>query len=230
MDIKNIDIFTQFKNKNIQEEQIVKLLATATKEKHITEIEKYGCNLLFFAGLYDNDQVFKFLSENFADSFKGEFKKCVLLTYTNKNPNILRLSLNNMDASENEKEDLLKKFATSCFRNENIEITQNWLANNLNDKQLQNFVSQLFLNNNKPYLIQISKNPFWKKLIKQHDVCGDKNKELFYNTLVSENNISDKLIDIPSVKSENLIPSVDNQKQDLVVTKKRRKSGSLVAA
>jgi len=228
MNIKNIDIFTQFKNKNIQEEQIVKLLSTATKEKHINEIEKYGCNLLFFAGLYDNDQVFKFLAENFSDSFKGEFKKCVLLTYTNKNPNILKLSLNHMDASEQEKEDLSKKFATSCFRNENIEITQNWLSNNLNDKQLQNFVSQLFLNNNKPYLIQISKNPFWKKLIKQHTFSGDKNKELFYKTLISEANSSEKLMHIPDVNPETVLPIMDNQKQDLVVTKKRKKSGSLV--
>lgn len=230
----NFDIFTQFKNKNIQDEQIVKLLATATKEKHINEIQKYGCNLLFFASLYDNDNAFKFLVENFSINFKEDFKKCVLLTYTNKNPNILKLSLEHLEASEEEKEDLLKKFATSCFRNENIHITQRWLADNLNLNQLKNFVSELFRNNNKSYLIQISKIPLWRNLIQEHDFQGDESKKIFYNMLISSSNINDKLIEIPNVNVETVIPALtesnSSNKEDLVVVKKKRKINNLVNA
>lgn len=229
----NIDIFTQFKNKNIQDEQIIKLLATATKEKHINEIQKYGCNLLFFAGLYDNDNAFKFLVENFSENFKDDFKKCVLLTYTNKNPNILKLSLQHLEPSEEEKEDLLKKFATSCFRYENIDITQRWLADNLNLTQLKNFVSELFRNNNKTYLIQISKIPLWRNFIQEHDLQGDESKKVFYNTLVSGSNIHDKIIEIPNVNVETVLPALNNSsniKPDLVVLKKKRKINNLVNA
>jgi hypothetical protein len=229
----NIDIFTQFKNKNIQEEQIVKLLAAATKEKHITEIQKYGCNLLFFAGLHDNDNAFKFLVENFSTNFKEDFKKCVLLTYTNKNPNILKLSLQHLDASEEEKEDLLKKFATSCFRHENIDLTQRWLADNLNVTQLKKFISELFRNNNKPYLIQISKIPLWRNFIQEHDFQGDESKKLFYNTLISGSNIQDKVIEIPNVDVETVLPALSNSsnsKPEMVILKKKRKINNLVNA
>lgn len=229
----NIDIFTQFKNKNIQDEQIIKLLATATKEKHINEIQKYGCNLLFFASLYDNDNAFKFLVENFSENFKADFKKCVLLTYTNKNPNILKLSLQHLEPSEEEKEDLLKKFATSCFRHENIDITQCWLADNLNLNQLKKFVSELFRNNNKTYLIQISKIPLWRNFIQEHDFQGDESKKVFYNTLVSGSNIHDKIIEIPNVNVETVLPALNNSsntKPDLVILKKKRKINNLVNA
>lgn len=229
----NIDIFTQFKNKNIQDEQIVKLLATATKETHIKDIQKYGCNLLFFASLYDNDNAFKFLVENFSENFKEDFKKCVLLTYTNKNPNILKLSLQHLDASEEEKEDLLKKFATSCFRHENIDITQRWLADNLKLNQLKQFVSELFRNNNKSYLVQISKIPLWRNLIQEYDFQGDENKKLFYNTLISGATIHDKMIDIPNVDVETVLPALNEStipKQELVVLKKKRRINNFVNA
>lgn len=218
----NHEIFTHLKNKNLQEGKIIELLYLASKDISINKIEHHGRNILFFACLHDNDNVFKVISENFSKDFKEDFKKCVLITYTNKNPQILKLALDNMHKlSEDETEDLLKKFAHNCFRSENIETTQNWLMTNLNKKNLELFISELFRNHNTPYLSQIAKIDGWRELIKKHNFTGANDKHIFYQRLINEKTPDNSLIIENKIEKE--IFSIEKSKQDLVVLKRKKK-------
>jgi hypothetical protein len=224
------EIFTKLKNKNIQEDKILGLLLEATKYESINKIEKYGCNLLFFSCLYDNNNAFKVLSEKFSEEFKNDFKKCALLTYTNKNPHILKLSLQHINIQSNtEKEELLKNFANNCFRSENIDITQSWLQNNLDNSQLDLFISELFRNNNKPYLSQISKLEFWKEQIKKINITGSADKLFFYKKLISEPTVANTVVADCETHMETEVTNIKKTK-DLVVLKKKKKTTNLIAA
>lgn len=219
----NNEIFSNLRNKNIQEEKLSSLIAEAIKYESIEKIEKYGYNLLFTSCLYDNDNAFKFFSEKFSKEFKDEFKKCVLFTYTNKNPTILKLALQHInEQTDIEKEELLKNFAHNCFRSENIDITQNWLQQNLNDKQLDLFISELFRKNNKPYLNQISKITFWKKEIKKYNHTGKDEQAFFYNKLIAESSENTPIVESEILEHKNA--TIPKKVKDLVVIKKRRKT------
>lgn len=215
---------------------IIELLDIVTKETSISQIEKYGRNLLLFSCLYDNDNVFKFLATNFSKAFKADFKKCAILTYTNKNPNILKLSLEHMEEqSDIEKEEILKNFARNCFRSENIELTQEWLKNNLDNKQQELFISELFKNNNKPYLYHISKYSFWKELIKKENLPEAEDKQIFYNSLIAEPIQDNKpILVLDDIQTAMPTPTFDlpvnnKTKPELIVLKKKKRVVNLAS-
>ncbi len=181
-------LFSELRNKNIQTERIIELLAQSTKiNNNIEEIKQHGKNLLITSCLYDNDNAFKFFAETFNAEFKDSFKECIKFVYPNKNPTILKTSFEYLPPiSDNEKIDFLKMFANNCYRQENIEISQDWLKNNLNEEQLDIFITELFRLNNKPFLRYISKINFWKSLIKKHPPTQNQSEQFFYKELISE--------------------------------------------
>ena len=214
------NLFNAIRTRNISEEKIIELLAEATKSaKEIQEITRHGNNLLLASCLYDNDTAFKFFATKFHNEFKDYFKQCILFTYPNKNPLILKIAFEHLPTqSDEEKEKLLSSFANNCYRSENIEITQQWLQENLNKEQLEKFVFQLFKNNNKPFLNEIAKKQFWKEYIKNYSPTNNQEEKIFYNRLVAEP-ITVNHIDI----NETHEISVDTNKQERLIVKKKKK-------
>lgn len=217
-------LFSELRNKNIQIEKIIELLAQATKiNAHIEEIKQHGKNLLITSCLYDNDNAFKFFAETFNAEFKDSFKDCIKFVYPNKNPTILKTSFEYLPhISDNEKIDFLKMFANNCYRQENIEITQEWLKHNLNQEQLEIFIQELFRLNNKPFLRHISKIHFWKSLIKKHPPTQNQSDQLFYKELISE---PTTFFEIDINQSPETLQSNDHlNKQEPRILKKRKKT------
>ncbi len=178
------DIFHEFRNKNINEKRIIELISTGTKiVSKITDLKKHDKNLLLFACLYDNDNLFKFLSSNFSEDFKDSYRECIIFTYVNKNPEILKTSFEKLpEQTDEQKETFINLFSNNCYREENINTVEKWLLKNLNITQLEEFILKLFKNNNKPFLEKISTLPEWDKYL-SHIVLTDKNQLEFFNYL-----------------------------------------------
>lgn len=171
MSDNNYNLFFELRNRNIQNHKIIELLAGATKtEKNIANIKRYDQNLLKFSCVLENDNLFKFLSENFHNEFKYDFLSCIQMIYPNKNPEILKTSFTYLPKlNEQQIENLYSMFSQNCYRQENIEIVQNWLSINLEEPQKIKFVELLFKNNNKPFLNYICSINSWKDIIKSSD-------------------------------------------------------------
>lgn len=170
-EIKEIyDIFYLFKNRNIQEKEIVETLSAATKfASNITDLKKYNKNLLVFSCINDNENLFNFLTDNFKSEFILSYRECILINYINKNPNILRKSFESLPTqTEEELEEFINRFGTNCYRQENIHVVSEWLLKNTNSSQKTKFIETLIEKNNKPFLNIIIHNPLWNKIIYSH--------------------------------------------------------------
>ncbi len=170
-EIKEIyDIFYLFKNRNIQEKEIVETLSAATKfASNITDLKKYNQNLLVFSCINDNENLFNFLTDNFKSEFILSYRECILINYINKNPNILRKSFESLPTqTEEELEEFINRFGTNCYRQENIHVVSEWLLKNTNSSQKTKFIETLIEKNNKPFLNIIIHNPLWNKIIYSH--------------------------------------------------------------
>ena len=229
---ENYNLFSELKNKNIYTEKIIQLLANATKtENHIEQINLHGKNLLIFSCIYDNENLFNFLSNKFNNEFKLDFKKCIELIYVNKNPNILKTAFTYLpEMNSIDKLDFIKLFSHNSYRQENMEITQQWMQENLNKEEVSLFIESLFYNNNRPYLIHISTINFWKEFLLQYEPKNEEQK-IFSNRLNNSAKNNTRLIkDSYQVdKSElettqNILPEISfKSKNDTLILKKRKK-------
>lgn len=180
-EIKEIyDIFYLFKNRNIQEKEIVETLSAATKfASNIADLKKYNQNLLVFSCINDNENLFNFLTDNFKSEFILSYRECILINYINKNPNVLRKSFESLPTqTEEELEEFINRFGTNCYRQENIHIVSEWLLKNTNSSQKIKFIETLIEKNNKPFLNIIIHNPLWNKIIYSHQPKNSHEKQL----------------------------------------------------
>lgn len=220
MSDKNYHLFYEFRNLNIQNHKIIELLAQATKaEKNIANIKRHNQNLLLFSCLLENDNAFKFLSENFHNEFKEDFFNCVKMTYPNKNPEILKTSFTYLPKlTEQQIENLYLMFSQNCYRQENIEIVQNWLSINLEEPQKIKFVEALFKNNNKPFLNYICSINSWKDVIKSSNTSNV--DPIYLNRLLSTE-IKKEKINIETSFSI-LTESINTSEPNLTIKRKKR--------
>lgn len=181
--IKEIyDIFSLFKNKNIQKNTIIEVLSEANKfVTNISDLKRHNQNLLSFSCLYDNENLFKFLTNNFKEDFKADYKNCVLLNYVNKNPNILKIALENIEEQTKEElEDLMLRFGTNCYRAENILIVAEWLDKKLDNDSKDKFIEILFNKNNKSFLYEIMQIDNWKKLVEKYSPKNNLEQSIYF--------------------------------------------------
>lgn len=160
-------LFAELKNKNIKREKIIELLSQTSKEiTHITELKRHNKDLLFFACFNDNETLFEYLTENYKDIFQSTYKECIFFTYINRSPKILEISLNSLlPLSKQEKQEYTQRFSLNCYRRENIEVVSNWINSNFDQEDKILFVTQLYKNNNKPFLEYASVEPSLKKIV-----------------------------------------------------------------
>lgn len=153
-DLELYKILNKLKNKNITEEAIIKNLSDASKMvSDITEIKKHNRDLLFFSCFHDNDNLFEYLANNYSKEFNSSYKECILFTYVNRNPKILKIALNKIvDVPQEDMDNYLSRFSSNCYRKENIEIVINWLDHKITKEQRKQFIINLFNHYNKPFL------------------------------------------------------------------------------
>lgn len=215
------NLFYEFKNKNIKQDKILELLNNTLKiEPDITKITRYGQNILFYACLQENENVFNFISKNFNFEFKEDFKKCINFTYINKNPIILETALNYLPILlEQDKKEFYLMFSNNCYREENINILQKWLFLNLNIEEKNDFIINLFIKNNKPFLNFILKINHWRDLIEtliKENIINDK-----FNILLKKQTNNNLMNQINIEPINNSISNVNVNKNPIIKIKRK---------
>lgn len=156
-----------------------------------------GCSLLFYSALYENPTTFKYLIENHKEDFKDDILKSIYYVYSNRDANILNIAMQSLECSQEEMCKLLKTISQNCYREENIQVINSnitqWLKNKtLSISDINNFVSDLIVNNNKSYLFTAAKEPNFKEyIIKQIAVHSEEISPYdlveFYYKIISPN-------------------------------------------
>ncbi len=219
--IKEIyDIFYLFKNKNIQEKDIIEILSVANKfVDNISDLKKYNQNLLIFSCINDNENLFNFLTNNFKSEFISSYRECILVNYINKNPNILKTAFDNLpEQKDTELYELIERFGANCYRQENIYIVSDWLIKNTDNNQKNKLIEVLFEKNNKPFLNVIIHNTFWNKFIYSYQAKNKHEEDLlaYLKRIKVENKESTNNI----ITSTNVITDIETPTN--IVTRKKR--------
>lgn len=134
------------------------------KEISVENILYQGNNLLISSSIFENENIFQYLIENFKDSFKKSLPQCILFIYPNKNPKILNIALNSLGIpDENFKKELYIRVSNHCYRTENIQIFKEWFEKNSNEDEICKIIEELIHNDNIPFLTEVCYDKYWKK-------------------------------------------------------------------
>lgn len=167
-----------------------KLLNIINNYESINNIKYLGKNLIFYACLYENEEVFEYLANNYYQDFQQDFEHCISFIYTNKSPLILKICTEHLNNISDEfKKEILTRISHNCFRNENIQILSNWVQKSFSPEEINRFICLLVQNKNKPFLQEVSFNEQWhKQLIQTFPLIQEEikkfNLEHFFQRLI----------------------------------------------
>ncbi len=232
----NYKIFAELKNKNIKREKIIEILSHISKEiRDITDLKRHNKDLLYFSCFNDNETLFEYLTEHYKDRFQSTYKECIFFTYINRSPKILEIALSSLlPLNTEEKQEYIQRFSLNCYRKENIEVVSKWMNNNFTEEEKTLFITNLYKNNNKPFLEYASIEPSLKSIVLNINLeveqqIQTQNYLKRYSSQNNHHSISIKKDEIPqelNSSNENQNPIdlniTDNTENNLIVKRKRR--------
>ena len=150
-----------------------------------------GHNLLIQSAIFENENIFKFLIENYKPQLSSSLPQCISYLYSNKNPNILNIALYEQGIpDENLKNQLANSVTQHCYRAENIKIFKMWFEKYFNELEILEITKKTIENNNKPFLKEVCYDSFWKKQVLQlipefKDFITNKQENYFFHIITS---------------------------------------------
>lgn len=210
-DIYNLFQIIRFHSKSPENFEIELSKVLKEKEVSISDITYQGNNLITYASIYENEQLFNFLIDNYKENLKEHLPTCIRYTYHNQSPIILKKSLTQLGIPDEKfKEHLIDLSTSHCYREENISVFKEWFEKYCSEDDILNICKTLINKNNKPFLYQVGYDNYWKKSIstilpdvqehinaKQlnfflHKICG--NEHIFKKTDTSEHSFNLSLL------------------------------------
>lgn len=206
------------KSLNIFKEKLEQVMSS--NSLNIENILYQGNDLLVTAAMFESEDIFQYLVENFKSNLENSLEKCIFLTYSNKSPTILKLALKTLGLpTENFKNHIIQSVIERCYRTENIQIFKTWLEKHLNEIETLEVSRKLIINNNKPFLSEICYDNYWKKQIVKiipefTNLINSRTENYFFHTIISsEHQLKNK--DEIEIKNYNISLITNNITPDL---------------